>query len=231
MPVVTTCTGYVDCFISSYARLWRLLPGIWIDIFLPMPAAPGAAQCFLVLPMPGCDHLCGVYGLLNFYLCKTVTTCAGYVNCYISTYASCDDLRRVCRVLYFYLSQAVTTCTGVCRLFYFYLCQTLTTFAGNMDCYISTYASCAECCSTYASCVDLCRVCRMLSFYLYQAMTTCARYVDCYISTSASCDDLCWGLQTVIYLPKPATPNAPSFVFLPMPTVPGYETCAGYVDC
>ena len=200
MPAVTTCTGYVDCFISTYARLWRPLPGIWIDIFLPMPAAPGAAQCFLVLPMPGCDHLFGVYGLLIFYLCKTVTTCAGYVNCYISTYASCDDLHRVCRVLYFYLSQVVTTCTGYVDCFYFYQCQTLTTFAGYVDCYISTYASCDNLCrvsegytyiSTYVSCAGSSAGCtKFCVLYLCQLCQLWRPIAIMLIATFASCNDL-----------------------------------------
>ena len=155
MPAVTTCAGYAESYISTCARLWRPVPGMWIVIFLPMPT------------MTTC-RLCWVCRVLYSYLCQALATCAGYVDCYISTYASCDDLGRVCRVLYFYLCQAVTTCVGF------------------VDCYIFTYASCDDLCrytegyiftyticgglsvifSTYASCDDLCWLCRVLYFYL-----------------------------------------------------------------
>ena len=33
MPAVTTCAGYTECYISTYAR--------WANFFLPMPTVPG----------------------------------------------------------------------------------------------------------------------------------------------------------------------------------------------
>ena len=165
MPTVTTCAGYAECYISTYARLWWPVPGMWIVIFLPMP---------------GCDDLCQVCGLLYFYL-----------------YASCDDLCRVYRVLCFYLYQL----RRMHQVLFFYLCQlchAVTTCAGYVDCYISTYASCDNLCWVcellYFYLCQLRRGRQVLFFYLFQqcqALTTCAGYVDCHFSTYASCDDLC----------------------------------------
>ena len=59
----------------------------------------------LLLPIPVVTSCAGYNGVLYFYLRPNLTTCGGYVDCYISTYASCDDLSRACGVLNFYLRQ------------------------------------------------------------------------------------------------------------------------------
>ena len=180
-------------------KLWRLVSGMWIIIFLPLPAAPDAPS-FVFLPMPtvpGCDELCQICGLLYFYLCqlhrvrqvllfylfqlyRAMMTCAWYVDCYISIHTSCDDLCQANRGLHL------------------------------------TYASCARGASvafltipTVPGCDDLCRVYGLLYFYLCQAVTTCAGYVDCYCQ-------LWWpvpGIRSVRFLPMPGAPDAPSFFF------------------
>ena len=123
-------------------QLWRSVPGMWIVIFLTMPAVTTCAvytedyiftyascagclkcsffyRCQLWRPVPG-------MWIVIFLSMPGRTTCAGYAECCISTYAS--------------QCQAVTTCTGY------------------VDCYMSTYASCD----------DLRRVYRGLYFYQCQ---------------------------------------------------------------
>ena len=116
----------------------------------------------------------------------------------------------------------------ICGLFYIFLpMQAVTTCARYAEWYISTYAS------------------------LCQALPTCARYANCNISTYASCARLWWpvprSMQSVKYLPMPAVPGSPSFIFLPMPAcarlwrpvpgtriviflpiMPAVTACAGY---
>ena len=98
-----------------------------------MPIVPGCDDLCWVSGLlyfykhASCDNLCREYRVLYFYLCQlrrvcqvsffylfqlcqAVTTCAGYVDCYISTYASCDDLCRANWGLYFYLCQLCREC-------------------------------------------------------------------------------------------------------------------------
>ena len=102
-----------------------------IVVFLPMPAAPGVPN-FLFLPIstvPGCDDQCRICGLLYFYICQAVTTCAGlwiviflpmpavttcagYAESYISTYASCASGASVV----FLTMQTVLGCDDLCRV-------------------------------------------------------------------------------------------------------------------
>ena len=201
MPAVTTCVEYVDCYISTYAsctrcakfcfstyancaRLWQPVLGMWIVIFLPMPA---------------------------------VTTCAGYTEGYIFTYASfagctkffpppmsivpgCDDLCRVYRGLFFYLHHLRQV-----LFFYLYqLCQAVTNCAGYVDCFISTYASCAGCgkfyFSTYSNSAMLWRPVQgmwIVIFLPVPAVTTCTGQTECYIFTHANCAG---GTSVVFYL-------------------------------
>ena len=196
MPAVTTCAGYVDCYISTYASCDDLC---WV---------------YRVLYFYLCQ-LHQMHQILFFYLCQlcqAVTTCDVYVDCYISTYASCDDLCWICGLLYFYLCQLWRPVPDV-WIVIFLPTPAVTTCTGYTEGYIFTYASYAGCAklffsmSTLPGCDDLCRVYRVLYFYLRQlrrmrqvlffylcqlcqVVTNCAGYVDCYISTYASYDDL-----------------------------------------
>ena len=151
MPAVTTCAGYTECYISTYASapiflqpmpsvpgcddlcwvcgllyfppmpLWRLVPGMWTVIFLPMPAAPS----FVFLLYSNCGRLWrfvpGMWTVI-FLPMPAVTTCAGYVQGYISTYASCDDLCQVCALSYFYLCQLWWPVSGMWIVIYLPRC-------------------------------------------------------------------------------------------------------------
>ena len=165
-------------------------------IFLTMPAAPGVPS-FVFLPI-----LCQV--------CQTVTTCAGYVDCYISTHASCDDLVPGMWIAIFLPMPAVTTCAG--GLLYFYLCQLWRPVSVMQSVIFLPLPGCDDLCRyvdcnilSMPDCDDLCRVCGLLYFYLCQLW----RPVP--------------GMWSVIFLPMPAPPGGPNFVFLLMPTVPGFD--------
>ena len=126
MPTVSGCDDLCQVCRLLYfylCQLWRPVPGMQSVIFLYMPAVTTRARYvdYYISTCVSCDDLCRVCGLLYFYLdarcedlcrvcsvlyfylCQAVITCAGYVECYISSYASCDDLCRVNRVLYLYL--------------------------------------------------------------------------------------------------------------------------------
>ena len=106
MPAVTTCVGYVDCYISTYAscakfcfstysncaRLWQPVLGMWIVIFLPIPAVKtcaGQTEGY-IFTYASCAGGASVVFL-------PMPPGPGMQDCYISTYASCDDLCRVYR--------------------------------------------------------------------------------------------------------------------------------------
>ena len=73
MPIVPGCDELCRiCGLLYFClcQLWRPVPGMWIVLFLPMPAVPGPPSfVFLPIPtVPGCDNLCLVCGSLKFYL-------------------------------------------------------------------------------------------------------------------------------------------------------------------
>ena len=90
---------YADYYISTYARLSQPALGMWIVIFLPLPA---------------------------------VTTCAGYTEGYIFTYASCAGGPKCSFVL---LMPAVTSCARFASTY-----DSCDDRAGYAECYISTCA-------------------------------------------------------------------------------------------
>ena len=154
-----TCAWYAECYISTYAscvgctkfcfstyvncaRLWQPVPGVLIVIFLPMPAVT----------------TCAGYAVLSFYLWQlwrpvpstkrfiflnmpavpgAVCCCAGFVECYHSTYTRLWRPVPGMWIVIFLPMPAVTTCAGGYRLYiclcklrllpgglsYFYLCQ------------------------------------------------------------------------------------------------------------
>ena len=158
-------------------------------------------------------------------LCQAVTTCAGYVDCYTSTYASCDDLCQVCGLLYFYLCQlhqvlffyyisTVPGCDdlcGVCGLLYFYLYQLWRPVPGKQRVIF----------------LPMPAVPGTLVLFFYSEYARLWRPVPgMWIVIFLFVCQL-WrpvpGIQSVMFPPMPAAPDAPSFVFLPIPTVPGYD--------
>ena len=81
-------------------------------------------QSAVFLPNTACDGLCRLCKVFKFYLCQAVTTCVGYVGCYILS------------------MPAVKTCTGYTEGYIFFPTPAE---AGVLSVVFSTYASCALC--------------------------------------------------------------------------------------
>ena len=72
IPGVTTCAEYAEWYISTYASLCQAMATCarYVDCYISTYASgddlyrPSGMQSGIFLPMPGCDDLCRVCGLL-----------------------------------------------------------------------------------------------------------------------------------------------------------------------
>ena len=117
VPAVTTST-----------RMYVIYSSLLLLVFCRL-------HTVLIFVCANCDNL---YYII-FLTLLAVTTCSGYADCYISTYASCAGWTKFCFSTYAN-------------------CVRLWTCARYAECYVSTYASSD----------NLCQVCGLLYFYLCQ---------------------------------------------------------------